>query len=57
MRQAQRFSAFILSECSVFGESRESQQLLGTARLPCPGKGRERTGTPTAYVLEVPEGA
>jgi hypothetical protein len=42
---------------SVFGESRESQQLLGTARLPCPGKGRERTGTPTAYVLEVPEGA
>lgn len=32
------------------GEPRGSHQLLGTARLLCPGKGRERTGTATACV-------
>lgn len=32
------------------GEPRGSHQLLGTARLLCSGKVRERTGTPTAYV-------
>ena len=32
------------------GEPRGSHQLLGTARLLCPGKGMERTGTATACV-------
>lgn len=38
------------------GESGGSQQLLGAARLLCPGKGRERTGTPIAYVVGVAVG-
>ena len=39
------------------GEPRGSQQLLGAARLLCNGKGRERTGTPTAYVWGIKGGA
>lgn len=50
-------SAFIPLECSGAGEPRGSQQLLGTARFLCPDKGKERTGTPTAYVLGVAGGA
>lgn len=43
-------SASILLEYSGAGEPSGSQQLLGTARLLCPGKGGERSGTCMASV-------